>query len=513
MKAILASLLMIVSCQKSLPVAEKTEVDVILIGAGIMSATLGSILLDLDPKLKMIAFERLEGVALESSAVWNNAGTGHSAYCELNYTPEKPDGSIDIKKALEVGGAFELSRQYWAYLAEQDKSLSPESFIRNVPHISFVWGDKNTSFLKKRYAAMVKHPFFKGMEYSEDHGEIAKWIPLVMKGRDQKQKIAATRMQAGTDVNFEALTRGMFNRLKKDPNFELYLRHEVVDLVRNDDQTWTVVVSDDQHNTRTYKTKFVFVGAGGAALSLLQKSGIEEGKGFGGFPVGGAWLVTENKKLIDDHNAKVYGQASVGAPPMSVPHLDTRYINGKRSLLFGPFATFSTKFLKNGSWVDLPASVSFSNLLPMIQVGFHNLDLVSYLIGQVMMSKESRIESLKEYMPEARIEDWQPLAAGQRVQIIKDDKEKGGVLQFGTEVVGSKDGSIVALLGASPGASIVVSIMLQILEKSFKDKLSTEAWQKKLKEMIPSYGQDLLGDEKLLRSVQERDRQLLKLAH
>lgn len=510
MKALMVSLLMVFSCQKSPSVPDR-EVDVILVGAGIMSATLGSILRELDPNLTMEVFERLDGPAKESSGVWNNAGTGHSAFCELNYTSERPDGTMDIKKALDVGGAFELSKQYWAYLA-QEKKLTPTSFIHNVPHISFVWGDKNTAFLKKRHEAMIKHPFFAAMEYSEDKDVIAKWIPVVMKGRDPTQKIAATRMMAGVDINFEALTKELFNHLEKDSNFKIHFNQEVADLIRNDDQTWTVVVKDGDQKVRI-KTKFVFVGAGGAALTLLQKSGIEEGRGFGGFPVGGAWLVTKNQELINAHNAKVYGQASVGSPPMSVPHLDTRYINGERSLLFGPFATYSTKFLKNGSWLDLPASVTIDNVLPMLQAGYHNLNLVSYLIGQVLMSKEKRLDALKEYLPEAKLDDWYPVIAGQRVQIIKDDPEKGGILQFGTEVVGAKDGSIVALLGASPGASIAVNIMLEVLEKSFKEKLQTPEWQQKLKEMIPSYKQDLLGDENLLRTVQERDRRLLELKY
>lgn len=512
MRALVVSLFMVLSCQKSPEPGNEPAKDVILIGAGVMSATLGSLLHELDPSLHIETFEKLDGVAKESSGVWNNAGTGHAAFCELNYTPELADGTIEIKKALEVGGAFELSKQYWAYLADE-KKLLPQSFIHNVPHISFVWGDKNTAFLKKRHQAMVQHPYFSAMEYSEDKDVIAKWIPLVIKGRDPNQKIAATRMKAGVDVNFEALTKGLFASLSKNANFKLHLNHEVTDLKRNEDKTWTVVVKDLlTKKERAVKAKFVFVGAGGAALPLLQKSGIKEGKGFGGFPVGGAWLVTENQQLIDSHNAKVYGQASVGSPPMSVPHLDTRYINGKKSLLFGPFATYSTKFLKNGSWTDLPASVTFGNLIPMMQVGFHNLNLVSYLIGQVMMSKENRLESLKEYFPEAKIEDWQPLLAGQRVQIIKDDPEKGGVLQFGTEVVGAKDGSIVALLGASPGASIAVKIMLDVLDKSFSERVKTPEWQLKLKAMIPSYGQDLLSDEPMLKSIQDRDRRALQLA-
>jgi malate dehydrogenase (quinone) len=511
MKAFMVSLLMVLSCQKS-PVVEEKKADVILIGAGIMSATLGSLLRELDPNLTIEAFERLDNIGLESSGVLNNAGTGHSAYCELNYTPEKPDGTIDTKKAVDVFEAFELSMEYWAYLARKGE-LVPESFIHNVPHMSFVWGDKNIEFLKKRHQALIKYPFFADMEYSENNDEIKKWVPLVIKGRDENQKIAATRMKAGVDINFEALTRGLFKILEKAPNFKLNLNYEVRDLIRNKDQTWTVTVKDLKTEIiKNYRAKFIFVGAGGAALTLLQKSQIPEGKGFGGFPVGGVWLVTDNQKLIAEHDAKVYGQASVGSPPMSVPHLDTRYIINKRSLLFGPFATYSTKFLKNGSWLDLPASITLSNIIPILEAGFHNINLVSYLIGQVLMSKEKRLESLKEYFPEARLEDWYPVMAGQRVQVIKNDPEKGGVLQFGTEVVVSQDGSIAALLGASPGASIAVKIMLEILSKSFGSSFQSPSWQNKLKEMIPSYKTDMLHDPEL-KAIQARDRKILKLEY
>lgn len=513
MIALMVSLLMMLSCQKS-PSSVGEQADVVLIGAGIMSATLGSLLKELDPAFRIEAFERLPGVAEESTAVWNNAGTGHSAFCELNYTPELPDGSIDTKKAIDVASSFELSKQYWAYLVQEKKLGPPKSFIHNVPHISFVWGDKNIAFLRKRYQAMVAHPFFAAMEYSEDNKEIAKWIPLVMKGRDPSQKVSATRMQAGVDINFEAVTKGMFNSLKKDPKFGLHLNHEVRNLKRNDDGTWDVVVFDQVNKSlKTIRTRFVFLGAGGAALELLQRSGIEEGKGYGGFPVGGAWLVTKNQQLIEEHDAKVYGQAAVGSPPMSVPHLDTRYIDGKRSLLFGPFATFSTKFLKHGSWTDLFSSLTWSNFIPVLQAGFRNWSLVTYLVGQVLMSKEKRLESLRNYLPEARLEDWEPMLAGQRVQIIKNVPEKGGTLQFGTELVSAKDGSLIALLGASPGASVAVGVALDVLEISFRHEFNSQAWQKKLKEMIPSFGQDLLSDESLLKAVRDRDKGLLELEY
>lgn len=506
---ILLAFIMLAACQKNPGEDKSPPVDVVLIGGGVMSATLGTLLTELDPNLHIKVYERLGDLAMESSSAWNNAGTGHASYSELNYTPEV-DGIIDIKKAIDVNAAFEISKEYWAHLVKTKKIGDPSSFINTVPHMSFVWGDKNTSYLKKRYEALTKHPYFSGMEYSEDHEQIKKWAPLIMEGRDPNQKIAATRMAGGTDVNFGALTRSLFASLLMSKNNEVNLLHEVVDLEKNTDGTWKVEVRDlKEKTTKTVNAKFVFIGAGGEALSLLQKSGIEEAKGYGGFPVGGAWLVTENQKLIDSHLAKVYGQAGVGSPPMSVPHLDTRYIDGKKALLFGPFATFSTKFLKSGSWVDLFSSINFSNLIPVVEVGFKNFSLVTYLAGQVLMTEKQRLESLKEYFPNANLDDWRLAFAGQRVQVIKKDPDKGGILQFGTELVGAKDGSIIALLGASPGASTAVKAMIGVIERSFKDRFKTPEWQQKLNEMVPSF--DEKTNEEYLKAIREHSAKILKL--
>lgn len=481
---------------RALAAEEEKSVDVLLIGGGIMSATLGTYLQELEPDWSINMVERLDGVAEESSNGWNNAGTGHSALAEMNYTPEKADGSIDISKAVEVNEGFQISRQFWSYQVENGVLHDPRSFINSVPHMSFVWGDDNVNFLHKRYLALQKSTLFRGMEYSQDPTQIKEWIPLVMEGRDPNQKIAATRIPIGTDVNFGEITHQLVASLQKKPNFSLSLGHEVRDIKRNPDNTWNVTVADLKNNAKesVVKAKFVFIGAGGASLTLLQKSGIPEADNYGGFPVGGQFLVTENPEIVNRHLAKVYGKASVGAPPMSVPHLDTRILDGKRVLLFGPFATFSSKFLKNGSLWDLFGSVNFSNIGPMTDVGIDNFDLVKYLIGQVMLSDNDRYEALKEYFPDAKKEDWRLWTAGQRVQIIKKDAKEGGVLRLGTEVVSSKDGSIAALLGASPGASTAAPIMLHLMESVFKDKVATPAWQTKLKEIIPSYGTELNGN-------------------
>ncbi len=492
---------------------KKDTPDIVLIGAGIMSATLGMLLKELDPSLTIEIIERLDHAAAESSDAWNNAGTGHSAFCELNYTPQRADSSVDIAKAIKVAESFEQSRQFWAFLTQYEFVELPNTFIRPIPHMSFVWGEKNVEFLKKRFESMQESVLFREMKYSEDHRQLTEWMPLIMQGRDPAQKVAATYMSLGTDVNFGALTRAMFHCLKEMNGVTLHFNQEVRDLDKAGNGLWEVSVRDrDTHERRKIHAKFVFIGAGGGSLPLLLKSGIPEGRGYGGFPVSGQWLRCTNPEIIKQHHAKVYGKAEVGSPPMSVPHLDTRMIKGKQELLFGPYAGFSTKFLKKGSFFDLPFSVNLRNIRPMIAAGLHNIPLTRYLIEQVSQSTEERLDALKSYFPEARLDDWELEVAGQRVQVIKKDEEEGGILEFGTEVVSAADGSLAALLGASPGASTAVSIMLSLLEKCFPDQLSTEAWQRKLREMIPSYKQSLSDNPALCRELREYTSEVLDLA-
>ncbi|PQO99609.1 MULTISPECIES: malate dehydrogenase (quinone) [Pseudomonas] len=472
--------------------AEAKKVDVLLIGGGIMSATLGVWLNELEPDLSMEMVERLDGVAQESSNGWNNAGTGHSALAELNYTPEDDKGNVQITKAVEINEAFQISRQFWAWQVQQGVLKNPRSFINSTPHMSFVWGDDNIKFLKKRYEALQASPLFAGMQYSEDPAVIKKWVPLMMEGRDPNQKVAATWSPIGTDMNFGEITRQFVAHLQTTPKFDLKLSSEVQDITKNADGSWRVSYKNLKDGTKTETdAKFVFIGAGGGALHLLQKSGIPEAQEYAGFPVGGSFLVTENPTIAEQHLAKAYGKASVGAPPMSVPHLDTRVLDGKRVILFGPFATFSTKFLKEGSYLDLLTTTTTHNVWPMTRVGIKEYPLVEYLAGQLMLSDEDRMNALKEYFPNAKAEDWRLWQAGQRVQIIKRDEAAGGVLKLGTEIVASQDGTIAGLLGASPGASTAAPIMLTVLQKVFKDKVATPAWQEKLHQIVPSYGTQL----------------------
>ncbi|HEY0120422.1 MAG TPA: malate dehydrogenase (quinone) [Rhizobium sp.] len=469
--------------------AEKA-VDVLLVGGGIMSTTLGVLLTELEPSWTIEMIERLDDVALESSNGWNNAGTGHSALAELNYTPQDENGTVHISKAVEINESFQISRQFFAHQVDVGVLKNPRSFINSTPHMSFVWGDKNTDFLEKRHQALKASPLFSGMKFSRDHDEIAKWVPLMMEGRDRSQNIAATWCPLGTDVNFGEITRQYVAHLKSQSTFKLHTSSEVQEIQRNEDGTWRVTYADtkDGSNKGTINAKFLFLGAGGAALPLLQMSGIPEGDDYAGFPVGGSFLICDNPDVVSQHLAKAYGQASTGAPPMSVPHLDTRMLDGKRVVLFGPFATFSTKFLKEGSFLDLPASVTLDNIWPMIRVALDEFSLVEYLAGQLMLSDEDRLAALREYFPKAEAKDWRLWQAGQRVQIIKRDEEKGGVLKLGTEIVASKDGSIAALLGASPGASTAPPIMLDLLRKVFAERLATPEWQEKVRKIVPSYG-------------------------
>ncbi len=485
--------------------------NIVLIGAGIMSATLGVLLRKLMPEANITIFERLDRVAAESSDPWNNAGTGHSAFCELNYTPMK-DGAVDVSKALEIAHHFEVSKELWAYLVESGCVPYDAPFINNIPHMSFVWGDENVDFLHKRFEAMRGHPIFQDMSYSTDREQITEWAHLIMEGREGDDAVAATRMDAGTDVNFGRVTHHMIDYLEQQGGVEVHLDHSVKDFERCKKGGWTISVENlATGKSREVQADHIFIGAGGGTLPLLDKTGIEEAKGYGGFPISGQFLRCTNPEVINQHRAKVYGKAAVGSPPMSVPHLDTRVIDGERTLFFGPYAGFTTKFLKKGSYFDLPLSIEMHNVWPLLSAGFRNVELTKYLIEQVTNSFDDRFEELLVYFPNAEKADWEEIVAGQRVQIIKKDKEQGGALKFGTEIVSSADRSVAALLGASPGASTSVSIMLGVVERMFPEQIKSDTWQETIRTMIPSFGQSLIDDGELCLQTRARTSAVLQL--
>ncbi|MCK6220607.1 malate:quinone oxidoreductase [Staphylococcus capitis] len=478
---------------------QHSKTDVILIGGGIMSATLGTLLKELSPEKEIKLFERLDQPGEESSNVWNNAGTGHSALCELNYTKEGKDGSVDITKAIKINEQYQVSKQFWTYLVRTGQLDSPDKFIQSVPHMSFVKGENNVRFLKSRVDSLQKNVLFEKMEISEDPEKIKKWVPLMMEGRKSEEPIAITYDETGTDVNFGALTKKLISNLQ-EKHVEVNYKHEVQDIKKQDNGNWNVVIKDLTSGQITnYETEFVFIGAGGASLPLLQKTGIKESKHIGGFPVSGLFLRCKNPDVIKQHHAKVYGKAEVGAPPMSVPHLDTRFVNGERSLLFGPFAGFSPKFLKTGSYLDLIKSVKPNNIVTMLSAGVKEFNLTKYLVSQLMLSNEERIDDLRVFFPEAKDEDWEVITAGQRVQVIKDTDKSKGNLQFGTEVITSEDGTLAALLGASPGASTAVDIMFDVLQRCYQSEFSD--WESKIKEMVPSFGLKLSEHEDVYHAV------------
>jgi malate dehydrogenase (quinone) len=478
------------------------EIDIALIGGGIMSATLATILHEIDPKLKIHLFEKLPSFGEESSAALNNAGTGHAGNCELNYTPEK-NNKINLNKALSVCEMFELSLQLWAYIVKNDKSIAPETFITKSPHASFVWDKRHTEFLEKRFNLISKQPLFKGMTFTKDAQTIKSLFPLLIKGRKNDENISLTNYEYGTDVNFGQLTSILIKRLLKNPSFKIHTNEHVTKIKKMNNGYQFQTQFGQVH------TNFIFLGAGGNSIKILQNLKLPQAKGYGGFPISGKWLVCDNQTIIKQHKGKVYSQAETGAPPMSVPHLDIRNINGKQSLLFGPFAGFTFKFLKSGSFLDFPSSIKLSNLKEILTVGIKNLNLVSYLVKQALQNHSNRMKHLRKFYPEAKSSDWKLISAGQRVQIIKPSDGLFGKLEFGTEIIYDNNKTLAALLGASPGASVSAASMLEIVEKCFLNK--NQEYRKKLRTIFPSYGIKLNDNPSKLQKLRSSYRKILKL--
>jgi len=485
------------------------KVDVVLIGGGIMSATLGMLLRHVQPEWSITVYERLDQVAAESSDPWNNAGTGHAALCELNYTPEQDDGGIDISKAIRVNEQFHQSRQFWSSLVSSKVLPEPKAFISPIPHLSYVSGEDDVAFLRKRYDALIREPLFSSLRLTDDLSEIERWVPLMMEGRNLDAPLLFTRSDDGTDVNFGALTKHLLDALARQ-GATIAVGHEVESLARSPDGRWTICATEIATGERKRASaRFVFIGAGGRAIHLLQKSGIPEAKGYGGFPVGGQWLRSRNQALAASHRAKVYGKSTVNAPPMAMPHLDLRMIDGQPGLLFGPYAGFSPRFLKQGALTDLPRSITRDNILTLLTVARDEFPLTKYLISQALQSNIDKVETLRNFIPTAREDDWELVAAGQRVQTMKAVPGKRGVLEFGTEVVGTRDGTLAGLLGASPGASTAVSIMLDVMERCFPS--AYPGWRPRLRELIPSEGTVLAGNPAVLQEIQTTTDRVLQL--
>ncbi|ORV90017.1 malate:quinone oxidoreductase [Mycobacterium interjectum] len=478
--------------------ARTARTDVVLVGAGIMSATLGALLRRLEPDWSITLVERLDAVAAESSSPWNNAGTGHSALCELNYTPQNPDGSIDITKAVRINEQFQVTRQFWAYAVENG-ILTDRGFVNPVPHVSFVRGVAGVDYLRRRRRALADNPLFARTELIDDAAEFARRLPLMGAKRDFSEPVALNWAADGTDVDFGALARQLIAFCVRGGATALF-GHEVRDLTRQPGGGWELTIRNRRtREKRRLNAKFVFVGAGGDALPLLQRSGIAEVRGFAGFPIGGRFLRAENPALVAAHRAKVYGVPAPGAPPLGALHLDLRFVNGKSWLVFGPYAGWSPKFLKHGHFTDLPRSIKPDNVLSMLGVGVTQLTLVNYLIGQLRLSEPDRVRMLREFAPSASDSDWELTVAGQRVQVIRRDKRKGGALDFNTTLLSAADGSIAGLLGGSPGASTAVPAMLEVLQRCFADRY--DSWLPALKDMVPSLGVELSREPRLFDEV------------
>jgi len=465
--------------------------DVVLIGGGIMSAHLGVMLKRLDPRLTIHLYEAAPEPARESSDGWNNAGTGHAGLCELNYTPRPAIAGtpVDVTKAVEIFTRFELSRQFWSYAVTHGLAPRPAEWIRAVPHLSFVRGAAQVAFLRARHAALTAHPFFRAMEFTSDPAVLRRWAPLLIDGRTA-EPVAATKIDAGTDVNFGELSHRLLAWLGTQPGCRVVTGHRVTHL-RRDASDWDLTVRDlPTGSPRRVRARFVFIGAGGGTIPLLRSANLPVARGLAPFPIAGQWLVCDHPDIVARHAAKVYGPPPPDSGALGGPHLDVRHLHGQRVLLFGPFATWTTKFLqRTGRITDLPRAIRTDNIATFLRTGLNNRVLVRFLVSQALQSHASRLRAIREFYPEARSADWRLVDAGIRVQALK--KSDAGRLSFGTEVVTAPDHTLAALLGASPGASVSAHIALEIIQRCFPEILRTPEGQARMKAMLPTFDVDL----------------------
>lgn len=460
---------------------------VIVIGAGIMGTTFAVLAKELAPELDVTILERLEGPGAGNSWVFNNAGTGHEANCELNYTPVDEE-VISVEKALKIHAQFNVAKQFWAYLVNKGAIQDPKTFINQTKHCTIV-SESAIEELRLRFKEMSAHHFFEHMQYSEDFDEIERWLPYLMEGRPRHEKMAATVIETGTDVNFGALTEQMANYAVNELGVKIEYGTHVKRVHRSPAGSW-LVETERMGNAVQYKADVLFVGAGGGAFPLLKKSHLPFRARFSGFPVGGRFLQAAiTREQADQYRAKTYGKAKVGAPPMSVPHLDLRVANGQHYLLFGPFASFKPVLEKGRGFIDYLRSMRLHDLPGLLNVALEHFPLVKYLVSETFKGESSMLAELENFAPGiSRKFDWKAVEAGQRVQIIKD-----GDLQMGTEIIVSSDKTYGTLLGASPGASVSPEVMLRCLEQLLPAVVAGDEARQKLKDIFPEDSLDTLS--------------------
>lgn len=478
--------------------------NVIIIGAGIMGTTLATLAKELAPELDVTILERLDHAGAGNSWVFNNAGTGHEANCELNYTPVDEE-VISVEKALKIHAQFNIAKQFWAHLIEKGAIKDPKSFINRTKHCTIV-SEASIEELRLRFKEMSAHHFFENMQFSEDFDEIKSWIPYLMEERPRDQKMAATVIETGTDVNFGALTEQMAAHAVQELGVKIEYGTHVKRVHRSPTGRW-LIEAEQNGSPIQHRADVLFVGAGGGAFPLLKKSHLPFRSRFSGFPVGGRFLQAPiSEEQAEQYRAKTYGKAAVGAPPMSVPHLDLRVAEGQHYLLFGPFASFKPVLEKGRGFFDYLSSMRLHDIPGLLNVALEHFPLVKYLVSETFKGEKSMFEELESFAPGmSRKFNWKAIEAGQRVQIIKD-----GDLQMGTEILVSSDKTYGTLLGASPGASVSPEVMLRCLEQLLPSIFTKDEAQKKKKEIFPEDDLDtLINNPERYREVRDSANKIL----